>query len=480
MSKIKKLAGQTILYGLGSILPRMLNFLLLPIHTIDAFSREEYAVITKLMAIVAVVNIVFMFGMETTFFRFSAQEGSDRKKIFNIAQTVVLLISIPVSVILMVCSSSIAVTLDVGAHPEFIVYLTLVMLIDAIVAIPFARLRLENKALKFAALKIINVLIMVGLNLYFLKGIYDPAINVGYVFIANLAANAFYLLFFIKDLLGWRPALDKDMTPVMLRYSFPIMITGIAGMFNEMFSRSSLDEWLPEGYYSSMSRAAAVGVFGSCYKLAVFMNLGIQAFRYAAEPFFFTNAADKNSPALFARINHYFVITCCAVLLGISINLDILQYFMGEDYRVGLPIVPVLLLAYLFLGVYYNFSVWFKLTNKTHYGTILTIGGAILTVAGNYFLIPLYGFMGSSWAAVICYFFMMAACYLIGQKIHPIPYAIWKGLAYVAGTMLVVEVVNSITIGNLWLSISFHAAVMLGFAAVVYFLERRYLRQPIV
>lgn len=480
MSKIKKLAGQTILYGMGSILPRMLNFLLLPIHTIDAFSREEYAVITKLMAIVAVVNIVFMFGMETTFFRFSTQENADRKKIFNIAQTVVLLISVPVSIILIVCSTSIAGTLDISAHPEFIVYLTLVMLIDAIVAIPFARLRLENKALKFASLKIINVLILVGLNLYFLKVIYDPTVNVGYVFIANLAANAFYILFFLKDLFTWRPALDKEMTPVMMRYSFPIMITGIAGMFNEMFSRTSLDHWLPEGYYSNMTRAAAVGVFGSCYKLAVFMNLGIQAFRYAAEPFFFSNAADKNSPALFARINHYFVITCCAVLLGISINLDVLQYFMGEDYRVGLPIVPVLLLAYLFLGIYYNFSIWFKLSNKTYFGTILTIGGAILTLAGNYFLIPYYGFMGSSWAAVICYFSMTVACYLIGQKFHPIPYAIWKGFAYIIATMLVVEVVNSITIGNLWLSISFHAGVMVLFVIAVYFLERRYFRQPVV
>ncbi len=480
MNKLKKLAGQTVLYGMGSMLPRMLNFFLLPIHTIDAFSREEYAVITELMAIVAVVNIVFMFGMETTFFRFSTQEGADRKKIFNIAQTVVLLISISASVIFILCSSSIASALDLSAHPEFIVYLTLVMLFDAVVAIPFAQLRLQNKAVKFAALKIINVLILVGLNLYFLKVAYDPSINVGYVFIANLAANSFYLLFFIKELFSWRPALDKEMTPVMLRYSYPIMITGIAGMFNEMFSRLSLEYWLPEGYYSTMTKKAAVGVFGSCYKLAVFMNLGIQAFRYAAEPFFFSNAAEKNSPALFARINHYFVITCCAVLLGISINLDILQYFMGKEYRVGLSIVPVLLLAYLFLGVYYNFSVWFKLTNRTYYGTIITIAGAIITLGANYLLIPIFGFMGSSWAAVICYGSMMIACYFTGQKFHPIPYAVGKGIAYIAGTMAIVAVVNTVVIDNLWLSVSFHAGVMAAFVITVYFVERKYFRQPII
>lgn len=480
MNPLKKLAGQTVLYGLGSIVPRMLNFLLLPLHTIDMFSREEYGVITQLMAVVAVVNIVFMFGMETTFFRFSNKEGVDRKKIFNIAQTVVLLISIPLSTLFIVFASPIANSLQVNNHSDFIIYLTLVMLVDAIVAIPFAQLRLENKALKFATLKIINVLIMIGLNLYFLKVIYDPTINVGYVFIANLAANAFYLLFFTKAIFSWRPALDKEMAPSMFRYAFPIMITGIAGMYNEMFSRLSLGYWLPEGFYKNMSSAAAVGVFGSCYKLAVFMNLGIQAFRYAAEPFFFSTAANKNSPALFARINHYFVITCCAVLLGISINLDILQYLMDDDFRSGLAIVPVLLLAYLFLGVYYNFSVWFKITDKTHYGTLITILGAAITIAGNYLLIPLFGFMGSSWAAVLCYFSMAAICYLVGQRFHPIPYAIWKGLAYITATMLVVELVNSVTISNLWLSVSFHAAVMLLFVTAVYFLERRYFRQPVI
>lgn len=480
MNQLKKLAGQTVLYGMGSILPRMLNFLLLPLHTIQMFSREEYGVVTTLMAVVAVVNIVFMFGMETTFFRFSNKDGADRKKIFNIAQTVVLLISISLSIIFILFASPIASSLQIGNHPDFIIYLTLVMLIDAVVAIPFAQLRLQNQAVKFAAFKIINVVIMVGLNLYFLKIIYDPAINVGYVFIANLAANGFYILFFLKELVRWRPALDKEMAPAMLRYAFPIMITGIAGMYNEMFSRLSLERWLPDGFYANMSKAAAVGVFGACYKLAVFMNLGIQAFRYAAEPFFFSNAKDKNSRALFARINHYFVITCCAVLLGISINLDIIQLVMGKDYRVGIHVVPVLLLAYLFLGVYYNFSVWFKITDKTQYGTMISVGGAVLTIAGNLLLIPLFGFMGSSWAAVICYFSMTVACYLIGQKFHPIPYAIWKGLSYIAGTMIMVEVVNSFTIVDVWLSVSFHAAVIGAFVTTVYFVERRYFRQPVM
>jgi O-antigen/teichoic acid export membrane protein len=480
MNPLKKLAGQTALYGMGSILPRMLNFLLVPLHTINAYSREEYAVVTQLMAIVAVVNVVFMFGMETTFFRFSTKPGADRKMIFNIAQTVIMMITVPVSVLFIVFASPIASSLDIANHPEFITYLTLVMLIDAVVAIPFAQLRLTNQAVKFAALKIINVVIIVGLNLYFLKVIYNPEVNVGYVFIANLAANSFFILFFAGDLLRWRPALDKELTPVMLRYSYPVMITGVAGMYNEMFSRVALEYWLPENFYASMTKKAAVGVFGACYKFAVFMNLGIQAFRYAAEPFFFSNAANKNSPQLFARINHYFIITCCAILLAISINLDILKYFIGEEYWIGLPVVPVLLLAYLFLGVYYNLTVWFKLTDKTPYGTFITIGGAIVTLTANYLLIPVFGYMGSSWAALLCYFLMAAACYVTGQKFYPIPYAIGKGLAYITGTTGLVLLVNSVTISTLWLSVSFHAMVMAVFVMTVYFVERRYFREPVI
>lgn len=480
MNPLKKLAGQTVLYGMGSILPRMLNFILVPLHTIDAYSREEYAVITKLMAIVAVVNVIFMFGMETTFFRFSTKEGADRKKIFNIAQTVVMLITVPASVLFIIFATPIANSLNIASHPEFIVYLTLVMMIDALVAIPFAQLRLNNQALKFAGLKIINVLIILGLNWYFLKVIYDPAVNVGYVFIANLIANSFFILFFLKEFFQWRPALDNELTPAMVRYSYPIMITGIAGMYNEMFSRVTLEYWLPENFYRDMNQQQAVGVFGACYKFAVFMNLGIQAFRYAAEPFFFSNASDKNSPQLFARINHYFIITCCVVLLAISINLDILKYFIGEQYWIGLPVVPILLLAYLFLGVYYNLTVWFKLTDKTQYGTFITIGGAIITLAANYILIPVFGYMGSSWAALLCYFSMAASCYFIGQKFYPIPYAMGKGMAYIAATMGIVAAVNQVTLDALWLSVSFHAGVMAVFMIAVYFLERRHFREPVI
>jgi O-antigen/teichoic acid export membrane protein len=473
MSKIKKLAGETALYGLGSILPRMLNFLLVFIHTKNMFSTEEYGVMTKLMAWVAFLNVVFTFGMETAFFRFATKPGNDAKRIFNLAQTSVLLISVPLSILFIVFASPIASLLNVASHPEFIVYLVIIMLMDAIVSIPFAQLRLQKKALRFAAAKIINVLILVGLNFYFLKVAYDPAINVGFVFLANLIANSFFIFFFLKTLLSWRPAYDQTISPEMFRYAYPVMLTGVAGMTNEMFSRQMLEAWLPQNFYTGVTNKAAMGIFGACYKFAVLMNLGIQAFRYAAEPFFFSHAADKNSPALFAKVNHYFVITCSIVLLGISVNLDVLQLFIGKDFRSGISIVPILLLAYLFLGVYYNFSAWFKLTDKTYFGTIITVGGALVTIAGNYFLIPIAGYTGSAWAALLCYSSMAGACYFIGQKYFPVPYQLAKSAAYVIGAMLVSYLAQMVLISNQWLAILFHGSVVVGFVGITYLMERK-------
>jgi len=256
------------------------------------------------------------------------------------------------------------------------------------------------------------------------------------------------------------------------------MITGVAGMINEMFSRSMLDWWLPENFYQGVSKQEAGGIFGACYKFAVFMNLGIQAFRYAAEPFFFSNAQNKNSPALFAKVNHFFVIACCIVLLGVSINMDLFKYMIGENFWLGLPIVPVLLLAYLFLGIYYNMSVWFKLTDKTYYGTLITLVGAIITIAGNYFLIPVAGFMGSAWAALACYAAMTALCYVLGQKNYPIPYWITRDVGYLVFTWCVMIFVNQVTIDNQWLATGFHAVVLIIFLAFIYLVERKNFNQP--
>lgn len=478
MSKIKRLAGETVLYGLGSIFPRMLNFLLLPLHTINMFSEAEYGEITKLYAFVGLINIVYMFGMETAYFRFATKPGADAKRIFNLAQTGVIIISGAITFLLIVFATPITASLQIS-NTQFVTWLALTMLVDAIVAIPFARLRLEKKPLVFATAKILNVLVLVGLNYYFLKISFDSSVGVGYVFLANLIANACFLLFFVKTLLSWRPAWDKSLSPQMFQYAYPVMITGVAGMINEMFSRTMLDWRLPENFYDGITGKEAGGIFGVSYKFAVFMNLGIQAFRYAAEPFFFSNAQDKNSPALFAKVNHYFIITCCVVLLGIGINLDLVKYFTGENFWLGMSIVPVLLLAYLFLGIYYNISIWFKVTDKTYYGTVITVIGAVITIAGNYILIPMYGFMGSAVAALLCYSFMAIICYWLGQRNYPIPYSVGRDVGYIILTYSILSIVNKIVIDNQWLSFGFHVMVIIVFLGFIYLVERKNFGKPI-
>jgi O-antigen/teichoic acid export membrane protein len=480
MNKLKTLAGETALYGLGSILPRFLNFLLVMLHT-EVFAPEDYGVITKLFAYVAVINTIFMFGMETAYFRFATKAGADENRIYNLAQTVVVSISLVISVLGIVFAAPLAQALSIPGEQNLVIALFAIMFIDAVVAIPFARLRLQKKPKQFAMGKLINIAILVGLNLYFLLVAFDPTVGVGYVVFANLAANAFYLFFFSKTLAAWRPAFDKRVSSEMLTYAYPILLMGLAGMTNEMFSRITLEWWLPENFYPGQDSEYALGVFGACYKFAVLMSLVVQAFRYAAEPFFFSHAADKNSPELFAKVNHYFVIACCFLLLAVSINLDILKHFLrSEEYWQGLHIVPILLLAYLFLGVYYNLSVWYKLTDKTYYGTIITVGGAILTIAANYILIPYFGYEGSSWATFICYFSMAAACYWLGRNFYPIPYGVGKSLAYILLTTILIYAVNLVEIESQWLATSFHFTVLLLWLGVVYKFEREYFLKPII
>lgn len=492
MSKIKKLAGETAIYGFGSIVPRLLNFLLFPLHT-RVFDPAAYGVISYLYVFVAFLNIVYTFGMETAYFRFATKAGADPARVFNLAQTAVLILSTVFSGLFIIFAHPLASCLSIPGRSSYIVLLAVIMFIDAAVAIPFAKLRLEKKAFWFALAKIVNVLILVGLNLYFFLFAYWLAVHqvsfdfhlisayvkqssygIEYVFIANLVANAFYLVFFYRILLSWRPEFDKQVLPSLFTYAYPIMLTGLAGMTNEMFSRWTLEWWLPDNFYPGKSSMYALGVFAACYKYAVFMSLTVQAFRFAAEPFFFSHAAEKNSPELFARVNHFFIIVCSFILLAVTVNMDVLKYLLGgKAYYEGLAVVPILLLGYLFLGVYYNFSVWFKLTDRTYYGTIITVGGAVLTIALNFVLIPLAGYMGSSWASLICYFLMAVSCYWIGQRYYPIPYKNVQSAAYILLACFFIWIAQKAPLTNPLSAFGLHWLLMAVFLLIVYLVEKK-------
>ena len=492
MSIAKKLVGQTAAYGLSSIVGRALNYLLVPIYT-RVFLPEEYGVVSYLYAFVAFFNILYTYGMETAFFRFANKPDADPKAVYSRVLSAILVSSAVFTGILLLSSGAIARYIGYPEQREYIVWLALVLAIDAIVAIPFAWLRHQNKAIKFASIKLSNILVTVGANLFFLvfcrqvyEGLYlqelrpvigylyDPDFGVGYIFLINLVANALLLPMLWRELRIFRFRLDMEELKPMLRYAYPLLFMGMAGMVNEVIDRILLEEWLPEGFYPGMTNMAAVGIYSACYKLSIFMTLTIQAFRYAAEPFFFSQAQDKNSPMAFATVMKWFVIACAFIFLFISANLEDFAFFIGPQYWDGLMVVPVLLLANLFLGVYYNLTVWFKLTDKTHFGTYISFGGAAVTILLNLLLIPVLGYMGSAIATLICYFSMALVCYLLGNRHYPIPYPVGTITGYILLAVGLVWAAFYVEVGDIWLRHAYHLALCGAFAAVVWVRERHH------
>ena len=499
MSVTKNLLSQTAIYGLSSIVGRVLNYLLVPLYT-AVFAPAEYGVVTELYAYVAFLNVVFTYGMETAYFRFANQPGTDRLELYQRVLTLLLLTSIAGAALLTVFSDDIAAALHYPGQGRYVKWLGWGLAIDAVVAVPFARLRLENRAARFATLRLLNIgLILLASWFFIVKAptvpplgamltgtgneawlqalvgaVYDPGLGVGYVFLITLVANALWLPLLWPQLRDWRPSLSTETTRTLLTYGLPLLVAGLAGMVNEVLDRILLKAWLPPGFYPGLTNAGALGVYGACYKLSIFMSLVIQAFRYAAEPFFFRQAHDKNSPRTFALVMKWFVVACCLIFLVISLFLDDFgQLLRSPVYRTGLAVVPILLLANLFLGVYYNASVWFKLTDRTRFGTWISIGGAVLTVGLNWYLIPRLGYMGCAWATLACYAAMALTCVALGQRYFPIPYPVGRIGAYVALAVgLVVLGLWWAPGAGWWARHLWPAGLVLAFAAVVAGVER--------
>lgn len=487
-------------YGLSSILGRALNFLLVPLYT-AMFAAAEYGVVSELYAYVAFLNILFTYGMETAYFRFANRPGTDRQALYSEVQSLLVVTSMLLSGLLVVLSGPLARLLDYPQYKHYIIWLALIVGVDAVVSVPFARLRLEGKAFKFAGVRLFNIVLVVVANVLFLKvfpeimqgqylpglrpviaSIYDPDLGLGYVFLINLVANALYIPLLWREISTFRFRLYLERLRPMFRYAYPLMIMGLAGVVNEVIDRILLKHYLPEGLYPGLSNQAVVGIYSACYKLSIFMSLAIQAFRYAAEPFFFSQAQDKNSPATFALVMRGFVLTCALLFVGVSANLELfaLLFLNKEEYWLGLPVVPVLLLANLFLGVYYNLTVWFKLTDRTHYGTYIGVGGAVITLVLNLLLIPVLGFMGSALATLACYFSMALASYLLGNRFYPIPYPVGALSGYLALAIGLVALALAVPIENDLLRHGFRIFASLLFPLIVFALEwPRFMRRVV-
>jgi O-antigen/teichoic acid export membrane protein len=441
MSILKKLASQTAIYGLSSIFGRFLNYLLVPLYTYY-FTAAEYGVVSEFYAYAGFFSVLLLFGFETGYFRFRDKENPQHDKTYSTSLIFIVLMNLGFLALILSVNPQLSAALHYANHPEYVRWFSMILILDSISSLPFARLRAEEKAWRFAGIKVIEIITTILLSLFFivwcpklvslyshpvLDFIYNPAIGVGYIFIANLIASIVKFSLLSPQLKGLAWGFDWQLFKKLLRYCLPMVVIGFAGIINEMLDRALLKHLLP---YDEQTNMKMLGIYGACYKLSILMSLFIQAFRYAAEPFFFAYADKNDAKAVYAQVLKFFVIFCVFIFLLVTLYIDFFKYFIGKEFRAGLQVVPILLMANLFLGVYVNLSIWYKLTDRTGIGAWVSLGGAILTVVLNLYWIPIYGYVGSAWATLACYAGMAVVSYLLGQIYYPVAYDLKRILGY--------------------------------------------------
>ena len=480
MATIKQLLSQTAIYGLSSVLGRVLNFLLVPLFT-AVFNKEQYGEVIILYSYVAILNVFLSYGMETSFFNFINKK--ENKSVFSTAFISMISSSLAFLLFAVTFNKSIADLISFDGHPEFITYLVWVLVFDAITVIPFSRLRYQNRAFTFAIIKLTNIGLFIGLNLLFIvfvPKLIEQGVNFGEyteflstpkvstIFISNLIASAVTVLMIIPTFKGVKWNFDKQLWKKMLSYGWPILIAGTAGIINESMDKVFLSEMLPPDIAKG-----EVGIYGANYKISIFMTLFIQAFRMGVEPFFFAKAKDKDAKETYAYVMNFFVAVMAMIFLFIMVNLDLFKQFIrNKEMWIGLDVVPILLLANLSLGIYLSLSVWYKVNDKTKYGALFSIIGALITVGLNIWLIPTMSYFGSAWATLVAYASMMIISYMVGQKHYPIPYNIKKIALYLGLSIFLGITVHRLFYGNLVIG----NIVLVLFVMMVAFFESSSLR----
>jgi O-antigen/teichoic acid export membrane protein len=482
LNPLKKLASQTAIYGLPTIAGRLLNYLLTPLYTYN-FSPGEFGVNTTAYAYVSFLLVFLTYGMETTLFRFSQTE-SDKAKVYTTSLISLFVTSVIFIIVASTFSVNISEAIKFTGHPEYVVWFAIIIGTDAFAAIPFAKLREQGKAKRFATIKTFSIALNIGLNLFFIlfcKKVYDspgstlkpfidhiysPEIGIGYIFISNLIASVATLLLLSPEILRVRYVFDSHLWKLMMTYSLPLLIAGLAGMVNETLDRILLTHLLPE-----QTAMVQTGIYGACYKISIIMTIFVQTFRFAAEPFFFNHSKEKDSKKTYATVMNYFVVICSLIFLGTMMNMEWIKYFVGEKYRSGLDVVPILLLANMFLGIFFNQSIWYKLTGQTKYGAYLTIFGAIITIALNFYWIPRIGYMGSAWATLICYASMMIASYFLGNKHYIVDYDLKRILGYLGLSVTLYAVSRFIQTEIVAINLIIDNSLLIGFIMIVWMFE---------
>lgn len=472
---VKRLAKDTAVYGLSTILGKVLNWLLVPMYVRVLENPGEYGIVTNLYAWTALLQVILTYGMETGFFRFVGQEGKTPERVYS---TTLVSVGTTTSLFFLLgflFLQPISDLMDYGSMPEYVAMLIALVGLDAFLSIPFAWLRYRRRSLRFGMLKLTKILLAIGLNFFFLllcpwiykhypesiSWFYFPHYGVGYIFISDLISSVVALLLFIPELTGFRYVFDLSLLRKMLCYSFPILILGIAGILNQTIDKIIFPFLFEDREYADTQ----LGIYGACFKIAMIMIMFIQAFRYAYEPFIFARNKNEDSKKTYAEAMKYFIIFALFIFLGVMFYLDIIKYLVGPKYYAGLSVVPIVMLGEMFFGIYFNLSLWYKLTDETKWGAYFSIFGCVVTVCIILFFAPVYGFMACAWASFVCNLLMMLLSYFIGQKKFPIRYDLKTAFVYMLLASVLYAAAMIPDIANEWLRLLYRS-VFLGIFVV--------------
>lgn len=481
-------------YGVSTIAARFLNYLVTPYLT-NVLSSEDYGKMSLVYAVLPFLNVLFTYGLETAFFRFSNKE-ENKASIYNTTATSIIISTVLLGFTLLFFHQQLATFAGISNYPELIKLSIVIIMIDTMAIIPFAKLRYDGRPRKYAMAKVSGILAYLFFTFFFLSvcyvrakenpgSVWNSIVDVNknpvyYIVVANLIQAIITLLFLYREILAIRFKIDFKLWRQIMVYSMPMIIVGMGGVINETLDRIMLKWWVPG---TEIFKEQQVAIYSACYKLSILISLFIQAFRMGAEPFFFKQAGSENPQRTYARVMKFFVIIISVMFLVVALFLPVWRYFIAEKLWAGLAVVPILLLANMFLGIYYNLSIWYKLGNKTSPGAYITIMGAAITILINYFFIPRYGYIACAWATFFCYGSMMVVSYIWGQKEYRIPYAWKKLVAYIVISVILFFIHKGITLVTNNFVLQFGSGAVL-LAAYIWFIaqieKKEFAKLPVI
>jgi O-antigen/teichoic acid export membrane protein len=494
LSGIKKLAGQTMWYGVSSIAARFISYLLTPYLTYK-LTKADYGINALVYGAIPLLNVIFTYGFETAYFRF-AQRKEFEKSIYSTASLSIIFSTVCLGLLLWLYQGTLARFAGIPNYPLLIQLSIVIICFDALTTMPFARLRHEGRPRKFAFVRILGILTNIAATIFFLSYcpkilahnpnswiayFYSTDVNpVTYIVLANVIQSILTFLLLIGEVGSVKLKFNTTLWKEMMIYSLPLIIVGMGGMVNEVFDRLMLKWWLPG---SETFKDEQVGIYNACYKLSILITLFVQAFRMGAEPFFFKQAQGLNPQRTYARVMKFFIITITLMFLVVTLFLPVWRHFIAPKFWLGLGVVPILLLANMFLGIYYNLSIWYKLSNKTMAGAYITIIGAAITFLINGLFIPKYSYTASAWTTFACYGTMMVISYIWGQKYYRIPYATKKLVAYLVIVVILFFIHKLITtyITNVYFNLALGAVLLFLYTSFILFVEKKeFQKLPVV